>query len=183
MPNHVHLLVTPASIGAISRMRQSVGRRYVGSFNARYRRTGILWEGRFKAALVDTDRYLLNAMYLQSLSAVHHLDAKQGRTPDDRSDNLAAGLAVAAHGNGMSQVDHVVLSDDACRAYAVQGDINSLFKRYTDVNVAQAIATPVAQSSAQWQRDVQQLGPTQALPPVQKMQCPQVDQPVAQLSP
>ncbi len=36
-----------------------VGRRYVGSFNARYRRTGTLWEGRFKAALVDTDRYLL----------------------------------------------------------------------------------------------------------------------------
>jgi putative transposase len=38
---------------------QAVGRRYVGSFNARYRRTGTLWEGRFKAALVDTDRYLL----------------------------------------------------------------------------------------------------------------------------
>ena len=59
MTNHVHLLVTPASTGAISRMMQAVGRRYVGSFNARYRRTGTLWEGCFKAALVDTDRYLL----------------------------------------------------------------------------------------------------------------------------
>jgi putative transposase len=59
MTNHVHLLVTPAAIGGISRMMQAVGRRYVGSFNARYRRTGTLWEGRFKAALVDTDRYLL----------------------------------------------------------------------------------------------------------------------------
>ncbi|MGN6120066.1 MAG: transposase [Rhodanobacter sp.] len=39
MTNHVHLLVTPATTGAISRMMQAVGRRYVGSFNARYRRT------------------------------------------------------------------------------------------------------------------------------------------------
>jgi len=59
MTNYVHLLVTPATTGAISRMMQAVGRRYVGSFNARYRRTGTLWEGRFKAAPVDTDRYLL----------------------------------------------------------------------------------------------------------------------------
>ena len=59
MTNHVHLLVTPETIGAISRMMQAVGRRYVGSFNVRYRRTGTLWEGRFKAAMVDTDRYLL----------------------------------------------------------------------------------------------------------------------------
>ena len=59
MTNHVHLLVTPAEPGAVSRMMQAVGRRYVGSFNARYRRTGTLWEGRFKAALVDTSHYVL----------------------------------------------------------------------------------------------------------------------------
>jgi putative transposase len=59
MTNHVHLLVTPASVGAVSRMMQAVGRRYVGSFNARYRRTGTLWEGRFKAALVDSERYVM----------------------------------------------------------------------------------------------------------------------------
>jgi peptidoglycan hydrolase-like protein with peptidoglycan-binding domain len=124
-----------------------------------------------------------NGMYLQALGAVHRLDAQQGRAPDQRSDNLAAALAVAAHGNGQSRVDHVVLSDDASRAYAVQGDIDSLFKRYTDVNVSQAIATPLAQSSTQWQRDVQQPAPTQTLPPMQQMQNPQVDQPVVQRSP
>jgi putative transposase len=59
MTNHVHLLVTPSGAGAISRMMQAVGRRYVGSFNARYRRTGTLWEGRFKAALIDSERYLM----------------------------------------------------------------------------------------------------------------------------
>ena len=52
MTNHVHILATPAEPGAISRMMQAIGRRYVGCFNARYRRTGKLWEGRYKAALV-----------------------------------------------------------------------------------------------------------------------------------
>lgn len=40
-------------------MMQAIGRRHVGSFNARYRRTGTLWEGRFKSALVDSERYAL----------------------------------------------------------------------------------------------------------------------------
>lgn len=59
MTNHVHLLVTPQLPGATSHMMQAIGRRYVGCFNARYRRTGTLWEGRFKSALVDSDRYAL----------------------------------------------------------------------------------------------------------------------------
>jgi hypothetical protein len=121
-----------------------------------------------------------NGMYLQALDAVHRLDAQQCRAPDQRSDNLAAALAVAAQRNGMTRVDHVVLSDDAARAYAVQGDMSSLFKRYTDVNVAQAISTPLAQSSIQWQRDVQQLAPAQAMSPMQQMQNVQVDQSVMQ---
>ena len=37
---------------------RTIGRRSVGCFNARYRRTGTLWEGRFKAALVGGDRCL-----------------------------------------------------------------------------------------------------------------------------
>jgi putative transposase len=40
-------------------MMQAIGRRYVGCFNARYKRTGTLWEGRFKSALVDSERYVL----------------------------------------------------------------------------------------------------------------------------
>ncbi len=59
MTNHVHLLLTPHEPGAASRLMQAIGRRYVGCFNARYRRTGTLWEGRFKSALVDSERYVL----------------------------------------------------------------------------------------------------------------------------
>jgi len=36
-----------------------VGQCYVRTFNRRHRRTGTLWQGRFKSCLVDTERYLM----------------------------------------------------------------------------------------------------------------------------
>lgn len=59
MTNHVHLLVTPSTSDGIPKLMQAVGRRYVKLINSRYQRTGTLWEGRYKATLVDTDKYLL----------------------------------------------------------------------------------------------------------------------------
>lgn len=59
MTNHVHLLLTPAREDSISRVMQSVGRRYVQHINQRQGRTGTLWEGRHKASLVQSERYLL----------------------------------------------------------------------------------------------------------------------------
>jgi putative transposase len=59
MTNHVHLLLTPASVGGVSGMMQQLGRGYVSNFNIRHHRTGTLWEGRFKSNLVDSERYLL----------------------------------------------------------------------------------------------------------------------------
>ena len=59
MTNHVHLLATPAMRGGVSRMMQHLGRRYVPFVNARYRRSGTLWEGRFRACLVDRGDYVL----------------------------------------------------------------------------------------------------------------------------
>jgi len=59
MTNHVHVLLTPLRSASIPRVMQSVGRRYVGYFNRQYGRTGTLWEGRYHATLVDSERYLL----------------------------------------------------------------------------------------------------------------------------
>lgn len=57
MSNHVHLLVTPEAALSCGRMMQCLGRRYVRYFNDRNRRTGTLWEGRFKSTIVDNDAY------------------------------------------------------------------------------------------------------------------------------
>ncbi|KAB8193914.1 transposase [Lysobacter maris] len=59
MTNHVHLLMTPSASGQIGRVMQALGRRYVRYINEHYRRTGTLWEGRYKSCPVADDRYLL----------------------------------------------------------------------------------------------------------------------------
>ena len=59
MTNHVHLLITPSVSGSPSRLMQSLGRRYVQYVNRFYRRTGSLWEGRFKSSVVQAETYLL----------------------------------------------------------------------------------------------------------------------------
>ena len=59
MTNHVHLLCTASDAKGISLMMQSLGRRYVRYFNGQYRRSGTLWEGRFKSCLVQEEHYIL----------------------------------------------------------------------------------------------------------------------------
>jgi len=62
MPNHVHLLATARAEYAASRMMQDLGRAYVTHVNKLHRRTGALYEGRFKSSLVETTRYFLACM-------------------------------------------------------------------------------------------------------------------------
>lgn len=70
MDNHVHLLLTPPAVGATSQLMQKLGRQYVGQFNARHRRTGTLWEGRYKACLVDSETYVLRCYRYIDLNPV-----------------------------------------------------------------------------------------------------------------
>ncbi len=62
MPDHVHLLITPADSRAIGVAMQAIGRRYVRWFNDRHQRTGALFEGRYRSTVVEADRYLLACM-------------------------------------------------------------------------------------------------------------------------
>jgi putative transposase len=80
MTNHVHLLITPDDGYGISRVMQSVGRRYVQYINYEYRRNGTLWEGRHKASLVDAEQYLLICMRYIELNPVR---ANMVTHPDD----------------------------------------------------------------------------------------------------
>lgn len=70
MTNHVHILVTSEKPDGIARMMQSIGRRYVQYINRSYRRTGSLWEGRFKSSLVQAEEYLLTCMRYIELNPV-----------------------------------------------------------------------------------------------------------------
>ena len=55
MTNHIHLLMTPFSEASLGKTLQMLGRYYVQYFNYCYQRTGTLWEGRYKATLIDSE--------------------------------------------------------------------------------------------------------------------------------
>lgn len=59
MSNHLHLLASPADATGLARTMQWIGRYYVPYFNVKYARTGTLWQGRYKTAVIDSERYFL----------------------------------------------------------------------------------------------------------------------------
>ncbi|TXH05537.1 MAG: transposase [Nevskiaceae bacterium] len=70
MPDHVHLLATPETDSGLSRTMQAIGRRYVPAYNRRHGRRGALWEGRYRATLLQPERYLLPCMAYIDLNPV-----------------------------------------------------------------------------------------------------------------
>jgi putative transposase len=64
MTNHIHLLATGALPHSISVMMQAVGRRYVRHIPS------TLFKGRFRASLVQSERYLLTCMRYIELNPV-----------------------------------------------------------------------------------------------------------------
>jgi len=70
MTNHVHLLLTPARAALVPRLMISLGRRYVQYINTTYRRTGTLWDSRYKSSLIQAETYLLTCMRYIELNPV-----------------------------------------------------------------------------------------------------------------
>ncbi|NVD71493.1 transposase [Duganella sp. BJB1802] len=60
MPDHLHLLVTPADEEGLGQMMQWIGRYYVPYFNQKYGRSGTLWNGRYKTSLIDAEQYFMS---------------------------------------------------------------------------------------------------------------------------
>lgn len=94
LDSEVHLLATPGEAGSLSRLMQSLGRRYVAAFNRRHGRIGTLWAGRFRSGLVDGATLAMDAVvHIESLpvraglagaagdwpwsSAAHHLGSQR----------------------------------------------------------------------------------------------------------
>lgn len=70
MSNHFHVLATPRTADGLPKMMQAVGRSYVRYFNSAQKRTGTLWEGRYKSTLIQAERYLLACMAYIDLNPV-----------------------------------------------------------------------------------------------------------------
>lgn len=70
MSNHFHLLATPATSSGLSMLMQSLGRSYVRYYNDLHQRTGTLWQGRYRATVIDSERYLFTCMAYIDLNPV-----------------------------------------------------------------------------------------------------------------
>lgn len=70
MPSAVQLLATPREESSLPKAMQAVGRRYVAHFNRRYGRRGTLWEGRYRATVIEAERYFMLCSRLVELSPV-----------------------------------------------------------------------------------------------------------------
>lgn len=136
MTNHTHLLMTPTLEDAISRVMQSLGRRYVQYVNHRYRRSGTLWEGRHKASIVDAEPYLLACYRYIELNPV------RASMVDHPGDYPWSSYGHNAYGKTKTMItEHTLyqaLGDDAVRR---QHAYRALFSSSLDHSVLHAIRT------------------------------------------
>jgi putative transposase len=121
MTNHIHLLITPDSEESIAKAMQSVGRRYVQYFNATYQRTGTLWEGRYKATLIDTETYLFTCSRYIELNPVR---ANMVSHPGDYQWS-------SYHANALGKHDNLVQPHD--QYLALDNDEKARQKVYRDL--------------------------------------------------
>lgn len=138
LENRFHLLLTPADAPALSRAMQALGRRYVAHFNAAHRRSGTLWEGRFRCSPVDAQTHLLACQrYIEWQpvrlglaaqahdypwsSAAHHVGSRSdpvvsdhalywalGNTPFERQSRYAADLEAGPSEREASRIAEAV---------------------------------------------------------------------------
>ena len=62
LADHFHLVLTPPADVALGRLMQSLGRRYVAVFNRRHGRSGTLWDGRYRACLLEPGEEVLRSL-------------------------------------------------------------------------------------------------------------------------
>lgn len=62
MKNHFHLLIEPKEKDNISLLMKLLGAKYVHYINRTYKRTGTLWEGRYRCSMIDRELYFLTCL-------------------------------------------------------------------------------------------------------------------------
>ena len=87
-----------------------------------------------------------HALFGQARQQVHRIDTDMGRVPDQHSNNLAGALTVAAKHQGLSRIDEVAINEDGSRAFVAQHYRG--YSTHAEVLTAEAVKTPLAQSSA-----------------------------------
>jgi len=134
MTNHMHLLVTPQAPESLPRMMQSLGRRYVRYVNGAYRRTGTLWEGRYRAAPIDSEAYFISCCRYIELNPVRACMVAHPRDYPWSS--------YAAHAEGIADAlaqDHPIFKRLGRSASERQKEYRALFRARLDEEFVEAL--------------------------------------------
>jgi putative transposase len=136
MTNHVHLLLTPEKEGSASLLMKHFGQRYVQYINRTYKRSGTLWEGRFRSCLTQSEDYVLACYRYIELNPVRanmvdhprhypwssYCANAEGKfseliAPHDQYSNLGIdddSHRVVYKGFFKAHIDHEIISDIRC---------------------------------------------------------------------
>ena len=70
MPNHIHLIIEIKDINDLAKIMQCITQTYTAWFNKKYKKTGRLWQNRFKSMIIQKDRYLLDCLRYIELNPI-----------------------------------------------------------------------------------------------------------------
>ena len=105
MTNHVHLLLSPERADSAGLLMKHLGQRYVQYINRTYRRSGTLWEGRFRSCLTQSEDYVLACYRYIELNPVR---AGMVMKPQDYRWS-------SYHGNGLGKPNPLITPHDEYR--------------------------------------------------------------------
>jgi putative transposase len=83
-PNHFHFLITPVQDRGVEKFMQRLGNGYTKYFNNRHKRSGVLFQGKFKSKHVDSNEYLLHlSVYINGNNQLGHPMSKLSKSSMD----------------------------------------------------------------------------------------------------
>lgn len=153
MTNHVHLLLTPDRADAPAALMKALGQRYTQYVNRTYRRTGTLWEGRFRSCLAESDAYVLACSRYIDLNPVR---AGMVALPQDYPWSSCRGLCGLHHDKLLRpHADWMALGgSDAARAAAYAALVDSALPPDTLAAIRQATNANLALGSERFAAEI-----------------------------
>src|SRR3989338_5247756 len=130
MTNHVHLLLTPQRPDSASLLMKHLGQRYLQYINRTYKRSGTLWEGRFRSCLTQTEDYVLACYRYIELNPVRAAMVNQ---PQDYRWS-------SYHTNALGKASSLIVPHDQYQRLAMDDNnrreaYRALFKAHLDEEV------------------------------------------------
>ena len=154
MTNHVHLLLTPERPDSASLLMKHLGQRYVQYINRTYKRSGTLWEGRFRSCLTQTEAYVLACYRYIELNPVR---AGMVNVPQDYRWS-------SYHANALGETSSLITPQNEYRRLAIDENerleaYRALFKVHLDEEVVGQIRSATngnyALGGGRFQREIE----------------------------